>query len=85
MLVQGSATTGDGGRDVYARWQTLQLVAPVFEVINRAAPRAGAVRPERWLEMEGDWIVDCGADPAGPQRFEHLVPPGNSYLSLIHI
>jgi tetratricopeptide (TPR) repeat protein len=41
VLVQGSATTGDGGRDVYARWQTLQLVAPVFEVINRAAPRAG--------------------------------------------
>lgn len=28
------------GADLHGRWQTLQLLAPVFELLNRAAPRA---------------------------------------------
>jgi hypothetical protein len=29
-----------GGADLHGRWETLQLLRPVFELLNRAAPRA---------------------------------------------
>lgn len=33
-------TAGQSPSDLFARWQTLQLLSPVVEILNRAAPRA---------------------------------------------
>lgn len=39
-MTEPIAATAKQGADLYGRWQALQLLQPVFDLLNRAAPRA---------------------------------------------